>query len=69
MPTKEHSVRQGLGESLVYIGEHLGDAAFGWFDPAHIGLKAKLTPQRRLHTVAIEELTFDFGGLEGFGAQ
>ncbi len=64
VPCEQRLVAQGIGEALIQIHQHLGDAAFRRRDAPLVGGEAELLAQRGLQARAIEDFAFDFRGLQ-----
>jgi len=68
MPSVERCSIQRLGDTLVKIDHHLGDAGFGRLDPTLIPGEPQVPADRGLDAVAIERLSFDRRGVDGLMA-
>ena len=68
MPIEHGLVGQRRRKIPVEIDHHLGDAAFGGRHARSFIAQAELLTQRRLHAVAVQDFTFDFGGFDSLFA-
>jgi hypothetical protein len=68
MPLEQRRVVERIVPPPVEIGEHLGNPLLGWRGTPPITVQAELPTERRLNAVAVQDFSFDLGGLEGFRA-
>ena len=69
MPGKKLLVGKGRLEVLVEVDHHVGDALFRGRDFSNRTAQTEMPPNRRLHTVPIENLPLDGRARHGLSAQ
>src|SRR4029077_5491148 len=64
VPVEHRLVSERISKAPVQIHHHLRDAALGGLHAGLLNAEAELLAQRGLNAVAVENLAFDFGGLD-----
>ena len=69
MPAEYHFLGERREKGLVQIDHHFSDPLLSWGDAPIICGESKLSLNRRLHTGAIENLSFNLGCRQSLGPQ